>query len=199
MFFEFFVFWGVWWWVLIGAVVIADVWFLEYDNGTGATFSLVAFALLMFFFGSWNPFPWIAANPLWTIGTFVGYFAAGGVWSIVKWYFHCLNVRDRYNEIKEAFFEEHNITSGKISSQLKKEWEQRLRHRGFLDVTIAPRAVKHKSKILMWMTHWPFSAFWTLLNDPIRRIFMAIYAHLTGTLQKISNSVFANTEVEFDD
>jgi len=199
MFFEFFVLWGVWWWILFAAVIVADVWFLEYDNGTGATFSLVAFALLMFFFGDWNPFPWIAANPLWTIGTIFGYFAAGGLWSTVKWYFHCLNVRDRYNEIKDSFFEEHKITGDKIPGQLKSAWKDKLRYGEFSQGSIAPRATKHKAKILMWMTHWPFSAFWTLLNDPIRRIFMSIYAHLTRTLQKISNRVFANTEVEFDD
>lgn len=199
MFFEFFIFWGVWWWILLATVIIVDVWFLEYDNGTGATFSLVAFAAAMFFFGDWNPFPWMGANPLWTIGAVLGYFVAGGIWSIIKWYFHCLNIRDQYNEVKDAFFEENSITGDKISSQLKSAWKERLRYAGFKDESIAPVARKYKSTILMWMTHWPFSALWTLLNDPIRRIFMSIYARLTGTLQKISDRLFANTAVEFDD
>lgn len=199
MFFEFFIFWGVWWWLLVAAVIVVDILFLEYDNGTGATFSLAAFAALMFFFGDWNPFPWMAANPLWTIGSILGYFVAGSVWSIVKWYFHCLNVRDKYDEIKDAFFEEHKITDGKVSSQLKSEWKERLRYSEFSGGSIAPVARKHKSTILMWMTHWPFSAVWTLLNDPIRRIFMSIYARLTGTLQKISDRLFANTAIEFED
>ncbi len=201
MFFEFFVFFGVWWWLLIAAIVIADIWFLEYDNGTGATFSLIVFGLLMFFFGDWNPFPWMAANPLLTIGTVVGYFVAGAIWAPVKWYFHCLNIRDKFNEIKEAFFEEHSITTGgKVSSQLRSQWKERLRYNGFVnEEAVEPKAIKHKAKILMWMTHWPFSFVWTVLNDPIRRIFIAIYDHMVGMLQKISDHVFANTAIEFDD
>lgn len=199
MFFEFFVFFGVWWWLLVAAVIVLDVWFLEYDNGVGATISLLVFGALMFFFGDWNPFPWMAANPLWTVGVVIGYFAAGGLWSMMKWYFHCLNIRDKHDEIKDEFFEEHKIIGGKVSSQLKGEWKERLRYGGFSDDDIVPKARGHKSTILMWMTHWPFSAVWTLLNDPIRRIFKSIYARLVGTLQKISDRLFANTAVKFDD
>ncbi len=199
MFFEFFVFFGIWWWLLVAAVIIADVWFLEYDNGVGATFSLIVFAAAMFFFGDWNPFPWMAANPLWTIGVVLGYFVAGGLWSIIKWYYYCLNIRDEYNDLKDDFFEEHGIKGDKIPSQLRANWQHKLDYSSFRKGSIVPVARKHKSTILMWMTHWPFSAVWTILNDPIRRIFMRIYACLTGTLQKVSDKVFANTEVEFDD
>ena len=199
MFFEFFILFGVWWWLLVAAIVIVDVWFLEYDNGTGATFALFAFAAIMFFFGNWNPFPWMVANPLWTIGSVLGYFVAGGAWFIVKWYFHCLNVRDKYNEIKDNFFEEHKITGAKVPGDLKSSWQEALRYNGFRGKAIPPIARRYKSTILMWMTHWPFSAVWTLLNDPIRRIFMSNYAHLTVLLQSMSNLRFANTTVEFDD
>ena len=201
MLFEFFVLWGFWWWILFAAIVIADIWFLEADNGTGATFSLILFGLAMFFFGNWNPFPWMAANPLSTVGIVVGYFAAGTVWSVIKWYFHCLNVRDRYNEVKAEFFTEHGITGSKIPMTLKKQWENQITWiRGLgSSKEIPPSAAKNKSTILMWMTHWPFSAVWTLLNDPIKRVFIWIYSYVAGALQTISNRLFASTIVEFDE
>lgn len=198
MFFEFFILWGFWWWILFAGFVIADILFLEYDNGRGATFSLFVFAAAMFFLGDWNPFPWMIANPLWTVGVVLGYFVAGSIWSMVKWYFHCLNVRDDFKEFKDEFFTKHGITGEKIPMTLKKEWEHDIIYTKFRK-GVPLNFMDYKGTILTWMTHWPFSAVWTLLNDPIRRIFLSIYKHLGGILQSISNRCFATVVVEFDE
>lgn len=201
MIFEFFVLWGFWWWALLALIIVADIFFLENDNGTGATISLIIFGAVMIFLGDWNPFPWMAANPLETVGIVLGYFVAGTIWSVIKWYFYCLNIRDRYNELKDEFFKEHGITGNKLPMTLKKEWKN---HTDWVrglgrGKDIPPSAAKNKGKILTWMTHWPFSAIWTLLNDPIRRVFIWIYKYMASGLQKISNRLFASIIVEFDE
>ena len=54
-----------------------------------------------------------------------------------------------------------------------------------------PRPNDHKSTILTWMTFWPASLAWTMLNDPVRAAFRHIYTWLSRTLQDISNRAFA--------
>jgi hypothetical protein len=40
---------------------------------------------------------------------------------------------------------------------------------------------------MTWMSFWPMSLLWTLLNDPIRKLFTEIYTRISGTLQKIAD------------
>ena len=198
MIFTFFVFWGVWFWILFGILVLAEICFLENDNGYGATSSLFVFALLLMLFGDWNPFPAMAADPFWVIQLIAMYIGAGTVWSVVKWYFHGLNVLDDFRETKKRFFNQQDIPEGgKIPKDKIDRWE------GLVERTyptgIPPRAKENKATCLMWMTHWPFSMLWTIINDPFRRIFLFIYSRLTNMMQKISDHTFKDEKVEYDD
>jgi hypothetical protein len=49
----------------------------------------------------------------------------------------------------------------------------------------------------MWMGHWPISALWTLINDPVRKALKAIYARIAGTLQRISDHLFSDIKDDF--
>ena len=197
MFVELFVFMSLWWWILFAVFVIADIFFLENDNGTGATFALLAFGAAMFFLGDWNPLPGMIADPLGIVMLVVYYFVGGAVWSVVKWYFHGLNVRDKYREVKERFFDNHGIAGTKVPQKLITDWEYTVSSN--FNGSVPPKALENKGKIMMWMTHWPFSFVWTVLNDPIRRIFQAIYARVAGVMQRISDHIFKNEIVEYDD
>lgn len=59
------------------------------------------------------------------------------------------------------------------------------------DQLTQPSLNDHKSTILTWMTFWPASLLWTLLNDPIRAAFRHIYISLSRTLQAISDHAFS--------
>ena len=197
MFFELFVFMSLWWWLLFAAYVVADIFFLENDNGTWATISLLLFGAAVFFFGDWNPLPGMIADPLGIVMLVVYYFGGGAVWSVIKWYFHSLNIRDKYREVKARFFDHNGIVGDKIPQKLIQDWEHTVA-RNFMG-SVPPKALENKGKIMMWMTHWPFSFVWTVLNDPIRRAFQAIYSRVAGLLQKISDMVFKDEIVEYDD
>lgn len=197
MFVEFFVFFGLWWWILFSAFVIANIFFLENDNGKGATFIFAAFLAIMFFFGDWNPFPAMMADPLWAVQLVLGYFVGGAVWAVAKWYFYGLNLRDEYRLVKEQFFSREGIVGDKIPQDLVGRWENTIFSN--FPMGVPPKAKENKASILMWMTHWPFSFVWTILNDPIRRIFMFVYSRIVGLMQKISDRIFKNEIVEYDD
>lgn len=197
MFFEFFVLFGMWWWILVGLFVMADIYFLERDNGFAATSSFVAFVVTIFFFGDWNPFPTMMADPLWALTLVLGYFAFGAGWALAKWYFHGLNVRDEYRNVKARFFKQNGIAGDKIPQKLVAQWENTF-ERNF-PRGAPPNWMENKASILMWMSHWPFSFVWTVLNDPIRRIFMFIYSRLGSLMQRITDRQFKDELVEYDD
>jgi len=57
-----------------------------------------------------------------------------------------------------------------------------------------PDPAKFKPFILRWLMFWPWSLSWTLLDDPIRRTFKAIYDSLVSTYERIAKEVFADVK-----
>jgi len=53
-----------------------------------------------------------------------------------------------------------------------------------------PTAKEYKSEIIVWMSYWPWSMTWTLLNDPIKRFFNFIYLKFSTLYQKLSDRIF---------
>lgn len=161
-----FAFGTLWFWLLLITAVILMIVFIEKEeeSGTGATFTLLIFLALTCFLGNLEFFKtignYIVYHPGVIIGVFVGYFVLGVVWSFVKWYFYLIHLRDNHIESGDK------IAPSKIS---------------FL---------RNKSRILVWMSYWPFSALWTLINDPIKKIFQHIQMKLSGTYQKMSDKIF---------
>lgn len=60
-----------------------------------------------------------------------------------------------------------------------------------------PHPKNHKARIMRWIGHWPWSAFWTVLNDPIRRICKMLYKRMTIILVSIGQRQFAGVEDDF--
>lgn len=60
-----------------------------------------------------------------------------------------------------------------------------------------PEPSEYKSRILGWMSLWPCSFIWTMLNDPIKRLFKEIYRCVSRLLVAISNSAWRRQEDDF--
>ena len=187
-------------WGLSLLIAFAFIWCIEFDKSGGAAFMLVLTYLFLWGAVGINPVLWAWGNPMSAIAYVGGYFLGGTIWTIVKWYFYLLRRRDEAKKIK-VYFEanEHDIRTdwSKNSTDTFNfvNWmngmsrHQTPRHE-YRDNNYPPMATQHKGDILFWAAYWPFSAFWTLLNDPIRRLWNAIYSILGGLLQRMSMSVF---------
>jgi len=57
-----------------------------------------------------------------------------------------------------------------------------------------PTPDKFKARITAWIVYWPPSLFWTLLNDPLRRIGRMIYEGVADILKKISDSAWKDED-----
>lgn len=45
----------------------------------------------------------------------------------------------------------------------------------------------NKGRIVSWMCYWPLSALWTLINDPVRKLYTRICETLAGAYQKMAD------------
>lgn len=52
-----------------------------------------------------------------------------------------------------------------------------------------PYIALDKTRIIMWMSYWPVSALWTLINDPLHRLYNFIYNRLESVYTAIAAHV----------
>jgi hypothetical protein len=143
----------------------------EEQTGTGATFTLLIFLGLTCFLGNLDFFKaignYIVTNPGTIILVFGGYLLVGLIWSFVKWYFYLSHLKDKKAEDGKTYIYADDIS--------------------FL---------KNKSRILVWMSYWPLSGLWTLINDPMRKLFQFIQMKFAGTYQKMATNMFKGFEIK---
>ena len=206
MIWELFVVGSIWFWALI---VVEAVWLfglVKYEKGWASGSSLLLTAALLCLFGNFNVFSWITYHPWNSVFYAAGYLVLGVVWSLVKWRLLCGDVRDKYLEVRQEFFDEHHIGETVIPKNLAERWLSCLRcvtwadyfeyHRHRIsDIEsikdIIPNPQSHKRTILFWMAYWPLSMFWFFLHDMLERLFQELYNFFAGLFRRIANSVFA--------
>lgn len=159
--------------ILVASVIIAFA--TEFDEGKWATGSLFVGAALVFWLAHSNPFAFIGAHALLFSSLIAAYFVAGIVWGFFKWYLFNLNIRDKIRDGKVQ------VEDGSVPG--RNRWDR-------IKVPLTP--ADHKTRIVGWMTYWPWSLSWFLINDPVRRAWNAIYNRLVSRLQAVSNHVFKN-------
>jgi hypothetical protein len=61
---------------------------------------------------------------------------------------------------------------------------------------VRPLVAQHKVHVLRWMSYWPWSLFWTVLKDPVRKAFLTIYYNIAEHLQAISDRAFKGIDAD---
>ena len=202
---ELFVVGTFWFWALIALEVVLLFSFVEYENGSGATVSLVIFACCLQWLGNVDIIGYIVSNPLQTLILVGSYFLLGAIWGTIKWWIFCHDRLEEYNDLKQEFFQKNGVPAGTkvVPAELKAEWRGLLeRHtaynRGGGKLSDAPSAKKNKSRIMRWMSFWPFSMVWSFINDFVKRVFRSIYQKIAGYLQHISDSMFGKIQDDLE-
>lgn len=62
-------------------------------------------------------------------------------------------------------------------------------------IATRPQASTNKTRIVAWMSFWPFSLVGTVVNDPVRRLLNWLYNLLSGTYQRMSDHIFRNEDM----
>lgn len=166
-----------WWAIAIFAIFcIVDIVCLENENaGMGSVIMLIGIALLMYFVGDINLFTWALENPGSVFQFGVGYIVIGLVWSMIKWFFFLLDVRDQMTV-------------------------QRKEHEGVPPRPVSSYASRNKGRITSWICHWPLSIiatfFGQFLSRFVRWLIMDVFG---GVYNGIGNLVFKDYENSKED
>src|SRR4051794_35992555 len=103
---ELFVFGTMWFWALMVIELVVLFAFVEYEQNTLCTLSLLTVGLLLYFFGdglTWVK--WLYVNPIhFGVGTFF-YFFTGGMCCLLLWYLYVREIDEHKEKRKADFFE----------------------------------------------------------------------------------------------
>jgi hypothetical protein len=201
--FELFMIGTFWFWALIAAEIILLFMFVEYENGFGATASLLIFGAALQWCGDVDLIGFAFGNPLRLAIVVAAYFLLGGVWGTIKWWIYAKDRLEEYEELRDEFLRDKNLPTGTaVPVEFRKEWKERLeRRRGYREgrtLAEAPTARDNKSRIMRWMSFWPISMLWSFLDDFIKRVFKTIYHRISSFLQRISDNIFAKSTASED-
>jgi len=184
MFAALFILGSFWFWSLILIECLLLFWFVEEDWPGYAAISFVGVFLLLWLFGDFNVISWLAVVDWRHVIAGIGaYLVAGTIWSISKWWFFVKATRRRF----DRYVKEH-VETYSYSKQQARERAKSLHGK--------PLATANKRRIITWMTYWPWSAVWTIINDPVRRLFKEIFYRIQKVYEAIANSAYKDIEAE---
>ena len=181
-------------WLLLLAEVVLLFIFVAYENGIGATLSLIVFGAILQFCGGVDIAGFVVQHPFQLAGVIIAYFVVGTVWGVVKWWLFVNDKLQAYEDMKIEWLriKGHEGTNV-VPEDLKSQWKEYIDDHHFphrKTVAKAPLAREHKNRILNWMGFWVPSMLYSLFNDFIRRVFQSIYYRIAKELQKISDRIF---------
>lgn len=176
---------GFWIALILASILITMLIENADSGGSSATFVCILTLALLYVFGAGqdirNIGSFVASNPLVVgLAVFV-YVVAGAFWSIAKWYFFVIGIRNEFLDNRKLYIHDPKDERNKLTLS---ELESKI-----------PSARDNKARITSWMFYWPFSALFTLVNEPIKKIFNTIYRRFTTSFDRISKNVFMNSEV----
>lgn len=103
------------------------------------------------------------------------------------------NTRDWAKAELSSALENENAAKLKAEIDIQKEFGKHAK------LNLIPSAKREKSRIMTWMMYWPWSASWTLINDPVKRAFTAVYDQLRALFDGIVKRAFKGIDLEETD
>lgn len=145
-----------------------------------ATTGVVIALLALQFFTDIRPLSYVVSNPIETLIIIAIYVVLGVGYVWLKWVSFTRSSARKMKDYLKAQYSTTTYTSDQLNSAAM--------YLGFYSCPI--KVSNYKVKIMGWMIYWPISGAWTLLNDPVRRLFEFVYESIAVSLQEISNNAF---------
>lgn len=203
---------SIWFW-LIAAVSFGWLIYLteESENFFLAVVLVAVFAWLM---ASANEFS-ITANPLLILKWFGVYMAVGAGWSFLKWLSFLFKTKDELKRLKRKYLSKltdtevrealvadvdgYHDSNGKFEKAAFPKFAEFLKDNSYLGYQtfklpsdVIPSVTQYYGKLTSWIVWWPVSAFWTILNDPIRRIAQQLVNVFRSLYERMAAAVFSS-------
>ncbi len=188
--FEFFFAFGVLFWALVCVLVLGAMVCIE-NKKYGATFAVVVATMVIIAVAAvrngYDVWGWIRAHPEDIIKWIAVYLAVGAIYGVARYLLFMRGVATKFREWRHVnnYDKMSAITAGSARSFAN--------HAGIKNFPMRVR--DYKGMILFWMSYWPLSLPWTIINHPVMRFFNFVYTRLSGVLQTITDRSFGNIEI----
>jgi hypothetical protein len=212
----------LWYFLLTGGWIIAIFWCVETESGWGSGIWTILYLCFLQFIAKVNFLYEIIHHPIVSLIWVLSYFMAGFLWSWVKWWLFVHKKAEEYREKRYSFLKskqderpriantsavpekylrvdkygENVISMGDITLDtpvpefLKKDWEFNLRC-----TDAFPTVRKNKKKISMWITYWPVSMVWSLVNDFVKKFIRTLVMKCRVLYDGITKSAFKGLDI----
>lgn len=204
-----FAFGTMWFWILIvwvNVMMFTLIDFVEIDDShiSGATATFLLTGVVLYLMNGASLMSYFTTNlPL--LIAFIGtYIVVGCIYSYWKWGRFVLKRRETRDKLLRQFCTNEHISSEKpIPGELLYDWQKFLKDNENESIyrnskrsksPSKPLAKEHKGKIVAWACYWPWSFLWTLLNDPVKRLFLTIFKYFQEAFQRVADRHFRGTE-----
>lgn len=180
--------------IFISVIFILVGFLVEYDETKWAN-TIVSVGLVSIFWFNKDSVISFLTNDFLTVAiAFVGYVFIGVLWSFLKWYLFVSSIFSKFDRVKNDFKREY----GEITDDNFKIFRDRVKTCygdlitlfGATDLVslvelLSPKATDYKAKLMYWITYWPMSLLATLINDPIRKLFILVYDYVSSTYDRM--------------
>lgn len=167
---------GIWFWSLVILEFCLLTWFVEEDWPAPSIASLIIFILCLWWLADIPIWSWIHDNPFSLFKYFVYYLVIGIVWSICKYYFALKKVREIVKE-KRIYYDKMEDKPKTFKEHLHQQRTYDDNSHKFEDTA---------TNLIFWASFWPPSMVWTILNDPIKKLFrFLIFDVFVGIYRKM--------------
>jgi hypothetical protein len=205
-FMEIFMFGTVWYFLVTAAWMVAILWCVEKESPLGSGIWLILYLCFLQFLAKVNFFDQIIHHPASSALWVLGYFIAGFLWSFVKWWLYVHKKAEKFSEARCQFLKDHQNSYNrksvshselkeitldtKVPESLMDEWKNHIKLYGTV-----PKVRENKGKISMWVTYWPASMVWSVVNDFVKKFIRAIVMKCRKIYEGITKSAFKGLDV----
>lgn len=166
--FDIFALWTLGFYILLVIFCLIEAALVEHEHEGFATLLMIAFLVGLEKLSHVPVVQTIKQHWLTAIGLIACYLLIGVGWSLVRWYMFC------YKQ-KTELLDPHN------------EWNKK-------NLSSRPLPREHKSRIMGWMSYWPFSMVWTFFDDVIAEFFNWAFEQCENRFDKISEKIFSGVK-----
>lgn len=172
--FEILLLFTFWPWLLVAAFIAVLGFSAAQETTFFAIIAVILYAGVSFFVYDINILSWIVASPLSAVFALVLYTTAGVVWSLYMWRRHMLGELLQ-SEMKSAKQKQISVSGSPDG----------YRESGYFPSSA--KAVNNKDRIISWISLWPVSAVWYILDDIVIGFFRNVYEMMGGLYDRVSS------------
>ena len=197
-----------WFWILFIECVALCV-LVEFEEGYWGIASIVICFILLWYLDEVNILQIIANHWGKFAITALVYIPIGAGWGFAKWTLYVYGVKDkardwlRLNKQLSEYKYDEKTEADRVSylglkGNEKPTLEKYLAYKMKLDIgdKLPPSIDDHKSDYVRWLSYWPFSFISTMLKDVLKKIARIIYENARVHLQRISDRIFKDMDID---